>query len=424
MAENRDISKLDWITILIYFALVGFGWVNIYATVYQPGEENSLLDFSNFYTKQLVWIGTSIVLMIAINIIEYRFYETFAYVLYGVVISALLYTLVLGAVVKGSQSWIDLGFVRIQPAEFAKFACAMALAKFLSSKSKVLENINDYVVVGAMIGFPAVLIILQGDTGSALVFATFILVLYREGLPGFFLVIGVLAIVLFILTLMFGAQYLIIGLSVISVILAGLLFFRKNRKLAYAVLFAGGVILNGFVFSVNYLVTEVLKPHQQNRIKVLLDPDADPTGAGYQVGQAKIAIGSGGLVGKGFLQGTQTKGEFVPDNHTDNIFCTIGEEYGFLGSLIFIVVFVALLFRIVTLAERQKSSFARIYGYGVASILFFHFAINVGMTIGLAPVVGIPLPFFSYGGSSLWSFTILLFIFLKLDAHKDEILMR
>ncbi len=424
MADNRDISKLDWLTIGVYFVLVIFGWINIYATLYVEGETSTIFNFSAAYGKQFIWICCSFVLIVAINIIEWRFYETFAHFIYGAVIFLLVLVLVIGQTVKGSQSWIGIGGLGIQPAEFAKFGCALAIAKILSVRSKGLDSIRAYLeVIGLMI-LPAILIIGQGDTGSALVFAVFILVLFREGMPAFILVIGVVAIILFISTLMYGALYPIIALSSISAIVATILFVRKNNRFAFVVLFAGGILLNGFVFSVNYLVTDVLKPHQQNRIKVLLDPDSDPSGAGYQVSQAKIAIGSGGLTGKGFLQGTQTKGDFVPDNHTDNIFCTIGEEYGFIGSVFMISLFVFLMVRIITLAERQKSSFARIYGYGVACVLFFHFAINIGMTIGLAPVVGIPLPFTSYGGSSLMSFTILLFIFLKLDAHKDQILMR
>ena len=421
MANNRDISKIDWITILLYFTLVAFGWVSIYATLYIPGEANEIFDFEKLYSKQLMWILTSVLIIISINIIDFRFYETFSYLIYGIVIFLLLFVLVAGTKVAGSLSWISIGGFRLQPAEFAKFSVALALAKYMSQKNKPLKSLNEYLIIGALIILPIILILLQGDTGSALVFVVFVLVLYREGLSPAILIIGVLSIFLFILTLVVDKMFIFIGIGVIVSVV--IFLFRKYKSTIYITLFAG-VFAIGLVFSVDFLINNALKPHQQNRIKILINPDSDPMGAGYQVTQAKIAIGSGGFLGKGFLNGTQTKGDFIPDNHTDNIFCTIGEEFGFVGSFIFISLFIALLVRIITLAEQQKSKFSRVYGYSVASVLFFHFLINVGMTIGFAPVIGIPLPYISYGGSALWSFTIMLFIFLKLDAHKDQILTR
>jgi rod shape determining protein RodA len=332
----------------------------------------------------------------------------------------LVSVLLFGTVVSGSKSWFELGFVRFQPAEFAKFATALAIAKYLSKPQIKLEKIKTWIPTILLVSIPAILIILQGDTGSALVFTAFVIVFYREGLSPLLVLVGVIAVTLFVLTLLLGQLYIIIAIVVAAIIL--IVSGKRSPKKVRTVLAIAAVTV-GVVISVDYVVNNVLQPHQQNRVKAFINPEADPLGYGYNVTQSKIAIGSGGFFGKGFLEGTQTKFDFVPEQSTDFIFCTIGEEHGWIGSFILIALFVTLLLRIVFIAERQKSSFSRIYGYGVASILFFHFAVNIGMTIGLFPVIGIPLPFFSYGGSSLLAFSILIFILLKMDAHRMQVLV-
>ena len=423
MSNNRGeiLSKLDWPTIGLYGLLVIMGWFNIYAAVYTPDSNSSIFDFSMNSGRQLIFILTSIFLIIAIFIIDFKFYDNVALLIYGVIMSLLILVLIFGEDVNGARSWFQLGPLRFQPSELAKFSTALAIAKIFGEREIKFYKIKDLLTIGGIIAFPAILIILQKDTGSALVFGSFILVFYREGLTPLILILGVITVTLFILTLIFPKLSIIIGIGVLFLIAA--YFLRKNIKHILIAL-SFGVIASGVVFGVDFFVNDVLQPHQQNRIKVLVNPDTDPLGAGWNVTQSKIAIGSGGAYGKGFLKGTQTKFDFVPEQSTDFIFCTIGEEHGFLGSSIVIIVFIVFLSRIVFLAERQKTTFSRVYAYSVASILFFHFAINIGMTIGLAPVVGIPLPFFSYGGSSLWSFTILLFILLKLDAHRMQHLGR
>jgi rod shape determining protein RodA len=321
--------------------------------------------------------------------------------------------------VKGSYGWIDIGSFKLQPAEFAKFATNMALAKYLSTLGIRMQNLRTKVISALLIGVPMMIILLQNDTGSALVFVSFIFVLYREGLSGNVLLLGFFAVVLFVLSLLVKKAVLFGIIAAIALIFYFLV--RKTRK-NIAIIIAGASIAAGIVFSVDYIYNNVLQQHQRTRIDVLLGKELDLKGAGYNVNQSKIAIGSGGWAGKGFLQGTQTKFDFVPEQSTDFIFCTVGEEWGFIGSVVVIGLFLTLLIRIIIIAERQRSQYTRIYGYGVASILFFHLMINIGMTIGLAPVIGIPLPFFSYGGSSLWSFTILLFVFIKLDAYRFQIL--
>jgi rod shape determining protein RodA len=324
-----------------------------------------------------------------------------------------------GAVIKGSHSWFKIGEFAIQPAEFAKFATNMALAKYLSTLDIRMQNTRTKIIAGVIMIAPVVLILLQNETGTALVYTSFIFVLYREGLSGNVLLLGFAAAVLFILALL-------VSKSVLIGIIAGiaLIFFflvRKNKKNVFIIL-SGVAVAFVIIFSVDHVYHHVLQEHQRTRIDVLLGKSIDLKGAGYNVNQSKIAIGSGGGFGKGYLQGTQTKYEFVPEQSTDFIFCTVGEEWGFFGSVVVIGLFMVLLARIIYVAERQRSQYSRIYGYGVACILFFHVMVNIGMTIGLAPVIGIPLPFFSYGGSSLWSFTILLFIFVKLDAYRLQIL--
>lgn len=422
LQDNRTFLRVDWVTILIYAAMVTFGWLNIFAAVYDAQADQNIFDFSLNSGKQLIWIGTSVILIIMIMVIDYKFYDSFAYIIYGFIFLLVIATFGVGAEIAGSRSWIRFGAFQIQPAEFAKMATALALAKYLSTPGTKLTDIRTLLVAGILIAVPPLLTILQNETGSALVFATFIIVLYREGLPTFIPVLGILVVTVFVLTLLVPQEYLLPGMAGVALIVGLFLIPRTLKNIGLVIVTLTVVV--GISFGVNKFVTDILQPHQQNRIKALINPDADPLGFGWNVTQSKIAIGSGGFLGKGFLEGTQTKFNFVPEQSTDFIFCTIGEEHGWIGSVVLVGLFVALLTRLVYLAERQKSKFARVYGYGVASIIFFHFTINVGMTIGLFPVIGIPLPFFSYGGSSLWSFTILLFIFLKLDSHRSQMLDR
>lgn len=422
MKRTDDIkaSKLDWLTILIVIALALAGWLNIYAVVYDSQLDQNIFDLSSNSGKQILWFGISAMIVTLILIMDFRFFDSFAYAIYAVVVLLLVSVLVFGTVVSGSQSWFELGFVRFQPAEFAKFATALAVAKFLSGAPVRRDQFKTWVLASGLVGIPAALIILQGDTGSALVFSAFVLVFYREGLSPLLVLVGIIAVMLFVLTLLFGQLYLIMAIVIVAAIL---LLTGKRTKGKVKTVIAAGVVTIGVVMSVDYVVNNVLQPHQQNRVKAFINPEADPLGYGYNVTQSKIAIGSGGFTGKGFLEGTQTKFDFVPEQSTDFIFCTIGEEHGWIGSFMLISLFITLLLRIVFIAERQKSNFSRIYGYGVAAILFFHFAVNIGMTIGLFPVIGIPLPFFSYGGSSLLAFSILIFILLKLDAHRMQVLV-
>jgi len=433
MRENRSlIENLDWGLIGLYLILVFAGWFNIYAAVYNE-EFQSIFDTSQRYGKQLLWIGTSVVLAITILLIDERFFSTFGYFIYGFILILLLAVIVIGSETKGATSWFEIGGFKIQPSEFSKFATNLALAKYLSTLNIKLKSLKTKAIAMAIISLPAIFILLQNDTGSALVYGAFILVLYREGLSGSVLIIGVFAAIIFVLTLIlqpkiislpFGLEVdgVVFLLSLIAILLGAIYYFNRKKKRVWLVLVGIFILIFGQIKSVDYVFSEVLEPHQSKRINVLLGLESDPHGAGYNVNQSLIAIGSGGFAGKGYLKGTQTKYDFVPEQSTDFIFCTIGEEWGFVGSFLLIILFMALLLRILFLCTRQRSSFARIYGYGVASILFFHFAINIGMTIGLAPVIGIPLPFFSYGGSSLWGFTILLFVFIKMDAQRLEVL--
>lgn len=414
--RNREsiIGNVDWLTVLLYFALVFIGWLSIYTS--SGGEEaGNIFDLSERYGKQLLWIGLSIILIIVVLLIDAKFFSTFAFLFYAAMILILIAVLFFGKTVAGSKSWFEIGSFAIQPAEFAKFTTALALAKFLSMLNVDMRNIRTPVISIILMVLPALLILFQNDTGSALVYAAFAIVLFREGFSGIIIIFGFAMALLFILTLLFGELYIISSLVLLLAIV--LIFLKKTRK-QYKSYVAALLMSAVFVFSVNYAFQHVLEPHQKKRINVLLGIEQDLKGAGYNVNQSKIAIGSGGFSGKGFRQGMLTRNQFVPEQSTDFIFCTIGEEWGFIGTLTVILLFLALLVRIVFMAERQRSRFSRIYGYGVASVLFFHFAVNIGMTIGLAPVVGIPLPFFSYGGSSLWAFTILLFIFVKQDADR------
>lgn len=419
MRQDKGILQgIDWVMVGLFLVMVFFGWMNIYAAVYDD-EHKSIFDLTQNYGKQTIWIAGAFLIAIMVLIIDGKFYAAFAYPIYGLVLLLCLSTFAFARDVKGSFGWIDIGAFKLQPAEFAKFATNMALAKYLSTLDIRMKDLRTKIISAIVIGLPAVIILLQNDTGSALVFLAFILVLYREGLSGNILLLGLFSIALFVLTLLVKKVVL---LSVIGGI-ALIIFFmvRKNRRNILVIL-STAIVASSIVFSVDYVYNNVLQLHQRTRIDVLLGKELDLKGAGYNVNQSKIAIGSGGFFGKGFLHGTQTKFDFVPEQSTDFIFCTVGEEWGFLGSLVVIGLFIALLSRIIFVAERQRSPYSRIYGYGVACILFFHLMINIGMTIGLAPVIGIPLPFFSYGGSSLWSFTILLFIFIKLDAYRLQIL--
>ncbi len=412
--------KYDWLTIGLYFAIMLFGWINIYAAGYSE-DHTAVFDFSVQHGKQIIWIAIALFLAAVIVLTEPRVFSNTAYAIYGVVLALLVVTLFIATVTKGGKSWIDFGAFKFQPSEFAKFATALAVAKFMSAIDLDFKNLRTKVTIAFLVAIPAALIFLQHDTGSALVFLSFIFPLYREGLSGNFLVIGVTAIVLFVLALLIDKFILLAGIATI-VILYLFVWLNKRTSRDYwrTIVIAACCAL--FVFSVDFVFNSVLEPHQRERIDVLLGKSDDIQGSGYNVNQSKIAIGSGGLVGKGFLNGTLTKADFVPEQETDFIFCTVGEEWGFIGCVTLLVLYTLLLQRLIVMAERQRSTFARVYGYSVASILFIHLFVNVGMVLGLVPVIGIPLPFFSYGGSSLLAFTVLLFIFIRQDASKNQLL--
>lgn len=412
--------KVDWLAIGLWFALMLFGWLNIYAAGYSA-EHPMLFDFSVQHGKQLIWMAMAIFLAAVIVLTEPRVFSNTAYPIYGIVMALLVVTLFVATVTKGGKSWIDFGAFKFQPSEFAKFATALAVAKYLSAINIDMKDLRTKIMVAAIIAVPAALIFLQHDTGSALVFIGFILPLYREGLSGNFLIIGVAAIVLFVLALLIN-KYILIGILVAGALFYLFVWLNKRSMRDYWRMAAVVACCAMFVLSVDFIFNNVLEPHQRGRIDVLLGKTEDLQGSGYNVNQSKIAIGSGSFFGKGFLKGTLTKADFVPEQETDFIFCTVGEEWGFVGSSILVVLYVLLLIHLVNMAERQRSPFARIYGYSVASILFIHLFVNVGMVLGLVPVIGIPLPFFSYGGSSLLAFTILLFIFIRQDASKNQLL--
>lgn len=468
--SNNLLANIDWVSILLYLLLVFIGWLNIYAAVYDENH-SSIFDISQKYGKQLVWIGAAFVLAFLVLLTDSKFFTTFSMVIYGIMIFLLIAVLFLGTETKGARSWFEIGDFRIQPAEFAKFATNLAIAYVMSRHNFKVMRFSSLLTIGLILALPAGLIILQNDTGSALVYSSFILVLFREGLHGSILLLCFVAAAIFVMALLYSP------FTVLLVIIGGSLiafyYYRHDiRELFQIILFIGcgfGLfalikwifnlsISDYYMLLIVYVITSItaiypiykrkmknmipllliswlcvgaapsvnyvfdhLQSHQQDRINELLGIKVDPKGTGYNVTQSKIAIGSGGVLGKGFLQGTQTKLNFVPEQSTDFIFCTVGEEWGFMGSMIVVALLTAFILRIIKLAERQRSSFSRIYGYGVASILFFHVAVNIGMTIGMVPVIGIPLPFFSYGGSSLWSFTILIFIFLRLDANRLQV---
>lgn len=431
--NSKDIFYgVDRITVIIFILLVLMGWLNIYAAVFNEDHQN-IFDTSQKYGKQLLWIGGATIIAFSILLIDANFYTAFAYLFYGILIVANILVVFMGREIKGSRSWFGVGGFGIQPAEFMKFAANLALAKFLSNQTIVvnehfrlkfkhlIKNYKNTIIALLIILTPLVIIkVLQDETGLAIVFISFVIVMYREGLSVTFLIFGLLAILLFVLALII-TQVSSLILIIASVLASSFLFIPRTKRNIFLMSLVF-VLCAGVVYGTNYVYNH-LEPHQKVRIDVLLGRGTvDLKKEGYNVNQAKIAIGSGGFLGKGFLQGTQTKYNFVPEQDTDFIFCTVGEEWGFLGSFTVILLELFLILRIIFLAERQRSEFSRIYGYGVAAVLFFHLAINVGMTIGLMPVIGIPLPFFSYGGSSLWSFTILLFIFVKLDSNRLLIL--
>ena len=411
--------RFDWITVALYLFLVLFGWLNIYAACYDESHA-AILDFSCQHGKQLIWMGVAFLMALCVMLIKPRIFSNISYIIYGSVIVLLILTLFIGTVTNGGQSWIDFGAFKLQPSEFAKFATALALAKYVGDINTDLKQRQTQLVLSAMVLIPCLLILLQHDTGSALVFTAFLLAFFREGLSPYILIIGATAIILFIAALLIN-KFILIG--ILFVLALGYLFLWLSKRSAkdywhIAIIFAACCL---FTLSVDFAFQHVLESHQRDRIYVLLGKIEDPKGVGYNVDQAKIAIGSGGLVGKGFLNGTITKADFVPEQETDFIFCTVGEEWGFVGGLIVVAAYVLMLIRLIFLAERQRSTFARFYGYSVASILFFHFFINIGMVLGLVPVIGIPLPFFSYGGSSLIAFTLLLFIFIRQDADRNAL---
>jgi rod shape determining protein RodA len=416
------LKNLDWSIVFLYAILVVMGWFNIFASVYDPESASNIFDLSLNSGRQLLFIGGAVILIVVILLLDFRIYESFAPAFYVVFMLLLMGVLVFGTKINGARAWFDLGIFRFQPAEFTKLATALLLARYISTTGVKLNEFKHQLIVLGMIAFPVGLIFLQPDTGSAMVFAALIIPLYREGFPGSFLVLGLTAAGLFILTLLLPQIYIIIGLAVLAAIAIALTEKTKGRIILIIV---GAILCVGFVFTTDYILDNVLKGYQKSRIEAIFRPElVNPKAEGWNLEQSKIAIGSGGFAGKGFLEGTQTKYGYVPEQSTDFIFSTLAEEHGWLGCFVLIALFIILLLRVVAIAERQKFKFARFYGYAVASILFFHFTINIAMTIGLFPVVGIPLPFFSYGGSSLWSFTVMLFVLLKMDMHRSQVLTR
>ena len=406
--KNQSLTNnIDWICIVIYSLLVIMGWLNIYSS--------SLSSMEGTSDKQLIFIILTIPLIFILLYVDGKFYEKYASIIYGISLLSLVGLFAFGKTIAGQRCWYAIGSFTLQPSEFAKAATALALAKYLSDTQINLKDVNRQIQALAILFLPIMLILPQPDPGSALIYSIFIIVLYREGLPAWYVWTGFIAILLFVLTLVLEPQYVIlIALLVIVFVHFKSRLGDRNIVLS-SILFA---LISGFVLSVNYVFTNVFKQHHRDRFNILLGKSVDMKGIGYNTNQSEIAIGSGGWFGKGFLEGTQTKGGFVPEQHTDYIFTTVGEEWGFLGSLIVIALFVGLLLRIIYLAERQKAKFSRVYGYCVASVLFIHFFVNIAMVLGVFPTIGVPLPFFSYGGSGLWGFTILLFIFIKMDANK------
>ena len=467
--SNNILARLDWVTVMLWLAMMIMGWLNIYAAVYNE-QHTSIFDMSQRYGKQLVFIIAALVLAVMVIVTDNKLWFFFAWFIYGFFILLLVLVLVVGKEINGARAWFGVGAFSIQPSEFAKFATGLALASYLNSKRQSLGT-REMIAATAIIIAPVLLIAVQPDMGSVVTFFAFFIVLYREGMSIWVFITAILAVVLFLLTLILGNLPVAIGLLVVAAIallvtsgylltlkaaavmavtggmaflignyildldtvliivlavfLAGVVyawFIYRMRMVNQAIIYAfllGGLL---YLFTVDYAFHEVLKPHQQTRINIMLGMEDDPFGEGYNLNQSLISIGSGGFAGKGYLNGTQTKFKFVPEQSTDFIFCTVGEEWGFIGSTVVIGLFVWLLLRLIMMAERQRTTFVRAYGYGVFGLFLVHFFVNIGMTIGVMPVIGIPLPFFSYGGSSLWGFTILLFVFLRLDAGRTEYL--
>lgn len=406
--KNQSVKKnIDWICVIIYSALVILGWLNIYSS--------SLSSIEDTYQKQLIFIALTIPLIFMILAVDGKFYEKYATIIFGISLLSLMGLFVFGKTIAGQRCWYAIGSFTLQPSEFAKAATSLALAKYLSDSQINLKDVNRQVQALAIVFFPVLLILPQPDPGSALIYSIFLIVLYREGLPAWYIWTGFIAILLFIFTLIFEPQYVILMALITILIVYWRSRLADRNIVASSIVF---VLISGFVLSVNYVFENVFKQHHRDRFNILLGKTVDLKGIGYNTNQSEIAIGSGGLFGKGFLEGTQTKGGFVPEQHTDYIFTTVGEEWGFIGSLVVVGLFATLFLRIIYLAERQKTKFSRVYGYCCAGILFIHFFVNIAMVIGIFPTIGVPLPFFSYGGSGLWGFTILLFIFLKMDANK------
>ncbi|MDK2771138.1 MAG: rod shape-determining protein RodA [Flavobacterium sp.] len=413
--RNQSVNRsIDWLTLFLYIILVCMGWMTIYSASL-PVEGASVFDFSQNYGRQMIFIFLSIPLIFILLFIDAKIFERLSFVFYGLGILLLLGLFVFGVTKKGQTNWYQFGGFGFQPSEFVKTATALLLAKYLSYSQINLKLWKHQLIAFAIIGLPVLLILMQPDAGSAMIFLSLVFVLNREGLPSWYLIAGATAIGLFFAALLFNPLYIIIIFTVLAI-----LHFLNNRKISrnpFVYLFVLAVVA-GFVYSVNFVYNEVLEPHQKDRIDVLIGEEVDMKKEGYNLNQSMIAIGSGGLLGKGYLEGTQTKGGFVPEQHTDYIFTTVGEEWGFVGVVIVILLFVSLFLRIIYLAENQKTKFSRVYGYCVATYLFIHFFVNIAMLVKLFPTIGVPLPFFSYGGSSLWAFTIMLFIFIKLDANK------
>lgn len=412
MSGGKSNVRFDWISILFYLALVGIGWINIYSASLSESA-SGFFDLNQIYTKQLIWIFLSFLLIIFILAVDSKFYERFSSIIYIISLVSLLGLFLFGKNISGATSWYVFGDVSIQPSEFAKAATALALSKYIADIQTNMSEFKHQIRSFLIIALPALFIIPQPDPGSALIYAAFIFPLYREGLHFVYLLLGFFAAALFVFTLTFGVGWVAFGAIVIAIF-----FFIKNRKKRPNLLKYGTIVVAciGFAFSVSYIFNNVFEQRHRDRFNIVLGKEVDTKGIGYNTNQSEIAIGSGGWFGKGWTQGTQTKGNFVPEQHTDYIFSTVGEEWGFMGSIAVIILFIGLISRVLVLAERQKSQFSRVYGYSVASVLFLHVFVNIGMVIGLLPTVGIPLPFFSYGGSGLWGFTILLFIFIRLDA--------
>jgi rod shape determining protein RodA len=406
--KNQSVTNnIDWICILIYSALVIMGWLNIYSS--------SLSSMDGTSDKQLIFIILTIPLIFIVLSVDGKFYEKYASIIFGISLLSLIGLFLFGKTIAGQRCWYAIGSFTLQPSEFAKAATALALAKFLSDAQINLKDTNRQMQALAIVFLPVLLILPQPDPGSALIYSIFIVVLYREGLPSWYVWTGFITILLFVMTLVLEPQYVIL-IALIVLIIVHLKSRLSDRNIVLSSMLF--VLISGFVLSVNYVFENVFKQHHRDRFNILLGKSVDMKGIGYNTNQSEIAIGSGGWFGKGFLEGTQTKGGFVPEQHTDYIFTTVGEEWGFIGSLVVILLFAGLFLRLIYLAERQKTKFSRVYGYCVAGILFTHFFVNIAMVVGVFPTIGVPLPFFSYGGSGLWGFTILLFIFIKMDANK------